>query len=122
MNGVTSAIGPDDEPRLRDEHAFLERHLASAIARAEAGDWQSFEVRWEAFMIALDQHTQFEQTLILPAFASSGPAARLEVQRLQKDLEELRNEVRFLDGESQTPNLFIEQLHDLAKLLRTHTE
>lgn len=122
MSYPDACVGPDDEPRLRDEHAFLERQLAKAIVLAEADDWQGFELRWEVFMTTLEQHLKYEETQIFPAFAKSEGASQLDVRRICNEHEELRKEVRFLDALSQQPELFIEQLRCLARTLQAHKE
>jgi hemerythrin-like domain-containing protein len=122
MSGPCLCSGRDDEPRLRDEHSFLERQLEEAIALAEADDWQGFELKWEAFMSALEQHLKYEENQIFPAFAKSSAAANLEVKQLRTAHASIREEVKFLDGETQLPDLFIEQLQYLVQVLHTHKD
>ena len=122
MSFAYPGLGPDDAPRLRDEHAFLERHLGEVIAQAEANDWAGFEINWEAFMSALTQHIKYEESLLLPAYAKSGSAAKRETKRLRTEHESILGQVKFLDGESQLPDILIEQLRYLAKALRKHQE
>lgn len=122
MSGQCLGTGRDDEPRLRDEHAFLERQLAEAITLAEADDWQGFELKWEAFTIALEQHMQYEENQIFPAFAKSSSDANLETQRLRAEHQNARKEVKFLDTVYQVSDLFIEQLRYLSQALHAHRE
>lgn len=122
MSHVSANTGPDDAPRLLDEHSFLERLLDEAIALADAKDWRRFELKWDAFGRAAEQHMQYEENLLLPAFARSGATAQKVAERLRADHASLRDELRFLDAETQLTDLFVEQLRYLTQALRVHKE
>lgn len=122
MSQVSTNRDPDDAPRLLDEHSFLERLLDEAIGLAEAKDWSGFELKWDALLRAAEEHMRYEENLLLPAFARSGATAQKVAERLRADHASLREELHFLDGETQLPDLFVEQLHYLAQSLRTHKE
>lgn len=122
MSGQYLCPGRDDKARLCDEHSFLERQLGEAISFAEADDWQGFERRWESFISALEQHMQYEENQVFPAFAKTSAAASQATKELCTAHARARSEVKFLDGISQVPDLFIEQLRYLAQVLREHRE
>lgn len=120
MSRALACIGPDEEPRLRDEHSFQERNLSDAIERAQAGDWVDFEVKWAIFRRAFDEHVRYEENLLFPAYAQSENAAKIDVGRLRAEHASIASEIKFLDGESQQPGLFIEQLRHLLDSMRAH--
>lgn len=122
MSCTHASSKPDEELRLRDEHAFLERRLAEAIALAEADNWAGFESKWSAFMEALAEHTRHEDSLLLPSFARSGPASSQAAEQLRAEHRSLAKDVEVLDRESQQPEFFIEQLRHLRQNLQTHRQ
>ena len=91
MNYTFYCIGPDDVPRLRDEHSFLSRQLAEVIALAAADRPKDCDVSWELFARELQRHMQYEENLLFPAFAKRGTAEQRGIELFRAAHEELRN-------------------------------
>jgi iron-sulfur cluster repair protein YtfE (RIC family) len=122
MSFAYSCIGPDDEARIRDEHAFLVRQLEEVTRLAAADDRGACEVIWEVFVREMEQHMRYEESLLFPSFDRSGLAPDRWTERLRAEHEELRGQCRALGSELHHPVLCIERLHDLARTLLTHKE
>jgi hemerythrin superfamily protein len=122
MSYPFSSFGPDDEPRLRDEHAFLERQLAEVIRLAEAGDRIGYESIWDLFTRELEHHMRYEENLLFPAFRRTGVTPDLWARQLRADHDELRRQYRSLGSASLQPTLLLEQLRQLARMLLDHKE
>lgn len=115
-----SAIGPDDEPRLRDEHAFLSRQLGEVLQLAQVGDWQGCDTLWEVFSRELEHHLQYEEDLLFPAFTRTGKVGMLWTECFRADHGDLRAQCRALHREHVSRR--IEALRRLAETLLAHQE
>lgn len=117
-----SCIGPDDVPRLRDEHAFFERQLAEVIQLAAAGQRKGCELSWEVFSRDLERHMQYEENLLFRPFAKLGPVEHLWTELLHTEHQEFRRLCQTLSSEFVQLSLNVELLRELAGKLTVHKE
>lgn len=122
MSYAYNCIGPDDEPRMRDEHAFLERQLAEVIELERAGDPHAAQLIWNVFTRELEQHMQYEERLLFPACAASGEIAAARIERLCAEHVRLRNRCRELSSAPLHAAHRSEQLAELARAMQAHTQ
>ena len=121
MNYAYACIGPDDEPRLRDEHAFLERQMAEVIKLERAGDLKGSQLIWNIFARELEQHMQYEENLLFPAFAANGEVDAALIHRLRAEHMRLRSLCRALSDSGMHPADRGDQLAELARAIQSHT-
>ncbi len=116
------AVGAQDVPRLREEHAFSGRQLAEVSRLARAGQAEQCELIWEVFVRDLEQHMQHEEDLFLPAFAKTGVAPDLWASQLRAEHKELRSRCQTISSELAAPAAALTSLHELERQLLEHTE
>jgi iron-sulfur cluster repair protein YtfE (RIC family) len=115
-------IGPDDVPRLRDEHSFLARQLAEVIQLAVSDQHPGSEVAWTIFARALEEHMRYEENRLFPAFVKSGDTAPAWADRFRADHEGFRRLCRVLGDALLDPLAKLETLRLLASQLVEHKD
>lgn len=120
------AVGAEDIPRLREEHAFSGRQLTEVRRLAQAGRPQQCELIWEVFVRELERHMQHEEELFLPAFAKSGFAPDQWASHLRAEHKEILRCCQAIGdqlvGRTQTAAELSASLADLDRQLLEHTE
>lgn len=116
------AVGAEDIPRLREEHAFSGRQLAEVARLLQAGQAEQCELIWEVLVRDLERHMQHEEELFLPAFAKTGVGPDLWASQLRAEHKELSSRCQALGGELANPAVALPALHELERQLIEHTE
>lgn len=122
MSYAYLCIGPDDEARMRDEHAFLSRQLDEIIRLTRAGDQAGCEFLWEGFVRELESHMRYEEQLLFPRFERSGRAPHFPIEQLRLEHDDLRSQCQALSCEFIDPTLHTDRLQGLADALRDHKD
>lgn len=120
------AVGAEDIPRLREEHAFSGRQLAEVGRLLRVGQLQQCELIWEVFVRELERHMQHEEELFLPAFAQSGVAPDQWASHLRAEHKELSQRCQAIGDALLRPSLavaaLVTSLEELDRSLLEHTE
>ncbi len=120
MEYVYQVIGPDDEPRLRDENAYLDRLLIELIHHAHAEDWRSCESIYALFSSEVEQHMRYEECLLFPSYMKTQIAAEGWVDALRAEHQELRHQMQELLVGIQQRTCCAERLERFATHIRDH--
>ncbi len=121
MTYVFQTVGSNDEPRLRDEHAYLDRLFQELIQHAEAAEWEECEERADLFAREMEQHMRYEENLLFPAYAKTSPAATEWTRRLcaehadlRRRLELLRDDIKQRSLRSERCSYFVNRLREVG--------
>ena len=108
--------------RLRDEHQDIDRRCNEVVRLARMGDWRDLDVIWPAFCRELEDHMDFEESRLFPAFEAAAPHHAKTVRSLQADHLEFREDLEKLGVEIQLHCIRAERVEALARKVREHAQ
>lgn len=123
MADTTATLPTSDRAaRLASDHLAFERTFFSILARARSGDWHELDEVWDDLVDDLEEHFQFEETLLFPAFAERGADCRALVEQLRSEHAQVRRSLEELGVQIQLHEIPTAAVEALLKALRQHAE
>jgi hypothetical protein len=105
---------------MKQEHLTLALRCDDIIKRAESGDWRECDGAWDAFQSALTAHMDYEDSLLVPAYAAAVDGRARVSERLRRDHAAIRAEVDRLGVAIQLHTVREDDIRALVAMLAEH--
>lgn len=118
---TTEAI-PESARRLATDHEAFERTLFNLLGRVRSGDWHELDEVWDKLVDDVEDHFEFEETSVFPAFAERNEDCRALVNRLRDEHGQVRRSLGELGIQIQLHEVPAAAIKALVELLREHAD